>query len=122
MDRYLWVAFGSATGGIARFWLTQMGLAWWGASFPWGTLVINLLGSALIGVFAGMDGALSAQWKLLLMTGVCGGFTTFSSFSLQSLELIERGDVASAMGYVVASVGLCLLGCWIGYAGVTNHL
>ncbi len=115
MDGYLWVALGSAVGGVARFWLTQMGAIWWGAQFPWGTFVINLLGSALIGALAGLDGALSPQWRLLLMTGVCGGFTTFSSFSLQSFELIKLGNTAGAVGYMLMSVTVCLLGCSLGY-------
>jgi len=121
MDRYLWVAFGSALGGMARFWLTQMGNVWWGA-FPWGTLLINLLGSSLIGAFFGFGTALSPSMRLFLMTGVCGGFTTFSAFSLQNLVLIERGEIVSALGYMIASVGLCLFGCWVGYAAATNHL
>ncbi len=122
MDSYLWVALGSAVGGMARFWLTQMGAVWWGAQFPWGTFAINLLGSTVIGVLAGFDGAISAQWRLLLMTGVCGGFTTFSSFSLQTFELIEQGAVASAAGYVALSVVVCLLGCWLGYAAVSSRM
>ena len=122
MDRYLLVAVGSALGGMARFWLTQMGAVWWGAEFPWGTLVINLAGSVVIGIVAGMGGAVSNSMRLLLMTGVCGGFTTFSAFSLQNVELIENGQVVSALGYIAASVLLCVAGCWAGYSGASNHL
>ena len=122
MDRYFWVAAGSALGGMARFWLTQMGAVWWGAEFPWGTLVINLAGSVVIGIVAGMGGAVSNSMRLLLMTGVCGGFTTFSAFSLQNVELIENGQMVSALGYIAASVLLCVAGCWAGYSGASNHL
>jgi len=122
MDRYFWVAAGSALGGMARFWLTQMGAVWWGAEFPWGTLVINLVGSVVIGMVAGLGGAVSNSMRLLLMTGVCGGFTTFSAFSLQNVELIENGQVVSALGYIAASVLLCVAGCWAGYSGASNHL
>jgi len=122
MDRYLLVALGSAVGGMARFWLTQMGAVWWGAEFPWGTLVINLAGSVVIGIVAGMGGAVSNSMRLLLMTGVCGGFTTFSAFSLQNVELIENGQMVSALGYIAASVLLCVAGCWAGYSGASNHL
>jgi len=122
MDRYLLVALGSAAGGMARFWLTQMGAVWWGANFPWGTLVINLLGSVVIGMVAGFGGTVSSSMRLLLMTGVCGGFTTFSAFSLQNVELIENGQTVSALGYIAASVVLCVAGCWAGYAGAANHM
>jgi CrcB protein len=122
MDRYLLVALGSAVGGMARFWLTQMGAVWWGAEFPWGTLVINLVGSVLIGMVAGLGGAVSNSLRILLMTGVCGGFTTFSAFSLQNVELIENGQLGSALGYIALSVLFCVVGCWVGYAGATNHL
>jgi len=122
MDRYFWVAAGSALGGMARFWLTQMGAVWWGAEFPWGTLVINLVGSVVIGMVAGLGGAVSNSMRLLLMTGVCGGFTTFSAFSLQNVELIENGQMVSALGYIAASVLLCVAGCWAGYSGASNHL
>jgi len=122
MDRYLLVALGSAVGGMARFWLTQMGAVWWGAEFPWGTLVINLVGSVLIGMVAGLGGAVSNSLRILLMTGVCGGFTTFSAFSLQNVELIENGQLGSALGYIALSVLFCVAGCWVGYAGATNHL
>ena len=122
MDRYLLVAVGSALGGMARFWLTQMGAVWWGAEFPWGTLVINLVGSVVIGMVAGLGGAVSNSMRLLLMTGVCGGFTTFSAFSLQNVELIENGQMVSALGYIAASVLLCVAGCWAGYSGASNHL
>jgi CrcB protein len=121
MDRYILVALGSAVGGMARLWLTQMGAVWWGP-FPWGTLAINLLGSVAIGIFAGLGTGLSPSLRLLLMTGICGGFTTFSAFSLQNVELIEHGQFASGLGYMALSVFLCVAGCWVGYAGATNHM
>lgn len=115
---YLAVAFGGALGSVTRFWLTGVMLALtgprspWG-TFPWGTLLINVLGSFIIGLVAGLT--LTPErlgWhpsiRILLMTGFCGGFTTFSAFSLQTLELIQTGEMAMAFGYMLASVALCL--------------
>jgi CrcB protein len=110
---YLAVAVGGALGSVTRFWLTGVMMALTGARFPWGTLLINALGSFIIGLVAGLT--LTPErlgWhpsiRILLMIGFCGGFTTFSAFSLQALELIQTGEMAMALGYMVASVALCL--------------
>ncbi len=116
MERYFLVGLGSALGGMARYWLTMAGNVWWG-SFPWGTLVINILGSAVIGAVMGMT-SLPPNLRLFLMTGICGGFTTFSAFSLQTLEMLERGSWPQAAAYGAASVGLCVAGCWLGYTAI----
>lgn len=120
---YLAVAVGGAFGSVMRFWLTGVMMTltgprspWgtfpWG-TFPWGTLLINVLGSFIIGLVAGLT--LTPErlgWhpsiRILLMTGFCGGFTTFSAFSLQTLELIQTGEMAMAFGYMLASVALCV--------------
>src|SRR6185437_16054763 len=117
---YFWVAVGGALGSMARFWLTGA-MAWLtGPRFPWGTLLINVLGSLVIGLVAGLTlvpdrVAWHPDLRIFLMTGVCGGFTTFSSFSLQALELIQAGEVASAVFYATGSVALCLLSVWGGW-------
>ena len=110
---YLAVAVGGAFGSVTRFWLTGVMAALTGPRFPWGTLLINILGSFIIGLVAGLT--LTPErlgWhpsiRILLMTGFCGGFTTFSAFSLQALELIQTGETAMAFGYMLASVALCL--------------
>jgi len=116
---YLWVALGGATGSVARYWLAAAVAALTGPRFPWGTLLINVGGSFVIGWF----GALSAEpgplvvspgMRLLVMVGFCGGFTTFSSFSLQTLELLQAGEVLQAGAYILGSVALCLLFVWFG--------
>jgi CrcB protein len=117
---YVWVAVGSALGGIARFWLTGAIAAVAGSRFPWGTLLINMLGSMVIGATAGVTIAparvvIHPDMRVFVMVGLCGGFTTFSAFSLQTLELLQSGDWMSAGAYVAGSVGLCLLFAWLGW-------
>lgn len=119
--QYLLVAIGSALGGMARFWMGLVVAALTGPRYPWGTLLINVLGSFLIGLVAaaGMPTArfgLPVEARVFLMVGVCGGFTTFSSFSLQTFELLERGEPLAALGYTLGSVVLCVLGTWMGMA------
>ena len=121
---YLWIALGSALGGMARYACSNLAVIWWGPSFPWGTLIINVLGSFVIGFFAaltGPDGRLmvAGDMRQFVMVGLCGGYTTFSSFSLQTLTLAQQGDLARAGANVGASVVLCLLSVWLGYAAVT---
>ena len=111
---YAWVAAGGALGSVARFWLGGWIAAMAGDRFPWGTLAINVLGSAVIGLVAGLTlepGRLGwhADFRIFLMVGICGGFTTFSAFSLQTLELLQLGEVVPAFGYVALSVSVCLI-------------
>ena len=127
MVTYLWVAVGSALGGMARHWCTIVAAKWLGTEFPWGTLLINILGSFVIGLFftlTGVDGRFEVPTdaKAFVMVGICGGYTTFSSFSLQTLALAQEGQWVRAGGYIVASVVLCLLGVWLGhvFASVVN--
>lgn len=120
-DSYLWIAIGSALGGMARHWCNALATEWLGPSFPWGTLFINVTGSLIIGFFFALtDGGgrfeVSTNAKLFVMTGICGGYTTFSAFSLQSLTLLQQGAWLRGGSYVAASVGLCLLAVWAGYA------
>ena len=115
---YLWIALGSGLGGLARFICAGAVTARFGAVFPWGTLVVNVVGSFVIGVFA----AFSARGGWLgdptldafVMIGVCGGYTTFSSVSLQTLELARERAWWHVLANVVVSVGLCLVAVWLG--------
>lgn len=115
---YWYVALGSAIGGMARF-----GLGTWlqeraGPGFPVGTLVVNVSGSLLIGFLFryGLGTATSPEVRLLLTTGFCGGYTTFSTFSFETVRLLEDGEHGRAAVYVALSVALSLLGTWLGFA------
>ena len=117
---YLWVAVGSALGGVARYWLSGVVATAFGESFPWGTLIVNVSGSFLIGFIATIsdpDGRLflSSTTRQFLMTGICGGYTTFSSFSIQTLSLVRDGQWAAAGGNIAGSVILCLMAVWLGH-------
>jgi CrcB protein len=118
------VAIGSGLGGVGRVWATVLATRWLGEALPWGTLGVNLLGSLAIGLVAGLSegGARFAGQPLVrdfFLLGLFGGFTTFSSFSLQTLNLLRDGEVARAAVYVAASAGLCVAAAALGYgAGV----
>lgn len=117
---YVWVAIGGAIGSILRYWLSGVVASAYGETFPLGTLLINITGSFVIGFFAtlsGTDGRLlvSSDARVFVMVGICGGFTTFSSFSLQTLNLARDGDFLRAGVNVVLSVVLCLLFVWVGH-------
>jgi fluoride exporter len=121
MGIYFWIAIGSALGGMARYWLSGVAARLMGETFPWGTLLINIGGSFVIGFFGtltGPDGRIfvGSTARQFVMVGICGGFTTFSSFSLQTLNLLNDGEWVRAGGYTGASVALCLVGVWAGYA------
>jgi CrcB protein len=117
---YLYVAVGGALGSVARFWLSALVAEILGPQFPWGTILINVLGSFAIGFYAtftGPDGRIVVSFgaRAFVMVGVCGGFTTFSAFSLQTLELARQNHWLEAGGNVVLSVVLCLIGVWLGH-------
>ncbi len=117
----LWIALGGALGSLARYYLSEAIALVAGNAFPWGTLLVNVSGSFVIGVVAGGGGEHgrwieSAVARQFLMVGVCGGYTTFSAFSLQAVGLIEGGQIGRAGAYVLASVALCLVATWAGYA------
>ena len=121
---YGWVAFGSALGGMSRYWLGGVVARSVGEAFPYGTLLINVIGSFVIGFVGTLtlpDGPrpASLEFRLFVMVGLCGGFTTFSSFSLQTFELMRSGEGVRATVYVVASVLLCVVGTAMGHALAT---
>jgi len=120
MQTYLWVGLGGALGSMARHWANGAVAALAGIGFPWGTLAVNVLGSLIIGFGAAtMSGEgrfpASEDARLFLMVGLCGGFTTFSAFSLQTLALIQGGQWLPAAANAGLSVGLCLIAVWLGY-------
>jgi len=117
----LWILLGSALGGMARYAFSGFVARRIGEIFPWGTLLVNISGSFVIGLAAGEiapGGALPGNLTVreLVMIGLCGGYTTFSSFSLQTLALARGGDFFRAFGNIAASVLLCFLAAWAGYA------
>lgn len=115
----LYVALGGALGTVARYLLNLAITTRAGDLFPWGTLTINIIGSFVIGLFAALTGpagrvVASPDARLFVLVGLCGGFTTFSSFSLQTLALFEAGEPLRAGANVIASVVLCLIAVWLG--------
>lgn len=122
---YLSIALGGALGSVARFWLSNTMGRTLSATFPWGTLFVNVSGSFLIGFIAaltGPDGRVfaSPNTRLFFMTGLCGGYTTFSSFSLQTLNLARDGEWLQAGANSVASVVACLVAVWLGHLAANS--
>lgn len=120
MTNAIWIFVGSGLGGLARWAASSWIADRWGQTFPWGTLVVNVTGSFAIGLFAtltGPDGRFLAPttFRQFFMIGICGGYTTFSSFSLQTLNLATDGEWSRAGANVLLSVLLCLLGVWLGH-------
>lgn len=129
MAEYLWIAVGSALGGMGRYWFSGFIAERFGESFPWGTVLVNVSGSFVIGFFATLtapDGRLlvGSTARQFVMIGICGGYTTFSSFSLQTLNLVREGEWLRAGGNIILSVALCLVAVWIGHvlAAALNQL
>jgi CrcB protein len=117
---YLWVFLGGGLGSILRYVLSGVVVRHVGETFPWGTLLVNVTGCFVIGLFATFTGA-DSRWmvapsiRTFFMIGVCGGYTTFSAFSLQTLALAQEGEWLRAGANVVLSVVACLLGVWLGH-------
>ncbi len=125
LQTYLWVMLGSALGGGGRYWFSGVVARMFGETFPWGTLLVNVSGSLVIGFFntiTGPDGRLlvATTARQFVMIGLCGGYTTFSSFSLQTLNLARDGEWLRAGGNVVLSVVLCLVAVWVGHLAAAS--
>ena len=120
MGAYAWIALGGALGSAGRYACSGLVGGWFGQTFPLGTLMINVLGSLIIGFFAtltGPDGRMIVpiDVRQFVTIGLCGGFTTFSSFSLETLTLAQDGQYLRAGATVVGSVTLCLGAVWLGH-------
>jgi fluoride exporter len=118
---YIWVAVGGALGSVLRFMLSGLVGRFAGEAMPWGTLAVNVIGSFVIGWFAAATTSggrvfAAPEFRTFVMVGLCGGFTTFSSFSLQTLALFDDGRPLHASANIVASVALCLASVWLGTA------
>ena len=122
---YLWIMVGSALGGASRYWCSGFFANHFGETFPWGTILVNIFGSFIIGFFAtltGPDGRLlvSTEVRQFVMVGFCGGYTTFSSFSLQTLNLVRNDEIVHASANVGVSVFSCLLAVWLGHIAASS--
>lgn len=113
---YALVAFGAALGGVGRYAISVALASREG--FPWGTLAVNLLGCLLVGIaWARLPGGLSDPRWLFLVTGLLGGFTTFSAFSLEMIQMVKHQQVGPALLYVALSIGVGAGLTWLGYTG-----
>lgn len=117
---YIVIGIGSALGGLARYGTGMLAVALLGPAFPWGTILINILGSFIIGGFAtltGPDGRVyvGPLGRQFVMVGLCGGYTTFSAFSLESFALLQQGRLLAAGANIALSLVLCLPAAWLGH-------
>jgi fluoride exporter len=116
---YVLVFVGGGLGASLRHFINVVCAKCIGTSFPWGTFIINITGSTVMGLIAGylaFKGEASQPWRLFIMTGILGGYTTFSAFSLDAATLYERGALALAAAYVLGSVVLSIAGLFAGLA------
>lgn len=120
MLEYLWIAVGGALGSVGRYWVSGVVAQRLGETFPIGTLLINLTGSFVIGLFATLTDPegrflVNPTFRQFFMIGICGGYTTFSSFSLQTLALARNGEWLAAGLNSVLSLAGCLVAVWLGH-------
>ena len=118
MEKYLIVSLGAAIGGSFRYWLSNQVYKILPSTFPYGTLTVNILGSFLLGFiifYFDEKGIISPSLKLFLTIGFCGGFTTFSTFSLETINLLRDSEILLASYNIILSVVLCLLGIYLAY-------
>lgn len=125
MANALWIFIGGGLGSLARWWASGFVAQRFGETFPWGTLLVNVSGSFVIGLFAALTGPdgrwlAPASFRQFFMLGICGGYTTFSSFSLQTLNLVEDGQWFKAGANAILSLVLCLAGVWLGHILAMN--
>lgn len=117
MTQIAFIAVGGAIGALMRFWMSNGIYALLGRGFPYGTLSVNVLGSLMIGILYVVmieRSEFDPVWRALLITGFLGAFTTFSAFSIETMNLLESGEVLKAMLNVFLSVVLCVSACWLG--------
>jgi fluoride exporter len=117
---YISVILGSIVGAVGRFLVSVLFVSQFGDGFPWGTLFVNVTGSLAIGFYAaltGPDGRLfvSVRQRQFVMVGICGGYTTFSAFSLETLRLVQSGNAGTALVYLVVSAVTWIVSVWIGH-------
>jgi CrcB protein len=116
MKHLIFIALGGAGGALARHWMSTLVHNSVNSHFPWGTLAVNLLGSFLIGLMYVViveRGLIHPDWRSVTIVGFLGAFTTFSTFSLETIALMENGQPAAALGYVLLSVLICIVAVWL---------
>ena len=117
MKTLVFIAFGGAFGAVLRYGASSSVYALLGRGFPYGTLFVNVAGSMLIGLLSVLmleRMSVGPEWRAAVLVGVLGSFTTFSTFSLETLNLLEQGEITAALLNMVASVLLCLMAVWLG--------
>lgn len=117
MKQVLAIAAGGALGSVLRFWMSGWVTGMLGRGFPYGTLLVNVSGSLLMGFLYVMlidKFNASAEWRAVLLIGLLGGFTTFSSFSMETFNLLEAGEISKALMNIILSVAVCLTATWLG--------
>ena len=111
------VAIGGAAGAVARYWVVQLALTSWGPGFPWGVMIVNVAGSFLLGLLGVLligKLAVGDELRLTILVGILGAFTTFSTFSLDTLYLLEQAQMIKAAANVARNMLLCLAAVWLG--------
>ena len=119
MDRALLVGIGGFIGSIARYWLAGLVQRWNGTDFPVGTLAVNILGSFVLGLVVALSldrDLINPNARLFLGVGFCGGFTTMSTFSYETIALLREGSFVAGLGNIAASLVSCLTAVWLGDA------
>ncbi|MEO1962883.1 MAG: fluoride efflux transporter CrcB [Cycloclasticus sp.] len=117
MSQILAIAAGGSLGAVMRYLMSTGVYSWLGRGFPYGTLTVNVLGSLAMGLLYELflqRLSISPEVRALLLVGFLGAFTTFSAFSIETVHLIEQGDLLKAVGNILASVILCVLATWCG--------
>lgn len=121
LKNLLLVGLGGSIGSMVRYGITLLARS---KAFPYATVSVNIIGSFIIGLVFAMsmkEQNLSANWKLFLATGICGGFTTFSAFSLENMNLLQDGKIGTALTYIIFSVVLGIAATFLGYQLVMKH-
>jgi len=117
MTHLFYIAVGGAIGAVLRYWVSTGVYSLMGRDLPYGTLVVNVLGSALMGLFYVLlieRMATNGAWRSFLLIGLLGAFTTFSTFSIETLNLLESGELARAVINIMLSLSLCMIAVWLG--------
>jgi fluoride exporter len=119
LTRTLLVALGGLLGSVARYWLSGVVQQASGGEFPFGTLAVNILGSFVVGLIMALSldrGVVAANTRILLTTGFCGGFTTMSTFSYETVALMRDGEMVLALSNLATTMGSCFAAVWAGQA------
>lgn len=119
MDKIFLIALGGAVGSVLRYGVTLLANEHGGTAFPYGTILVNLIGSFLFGllfVYFGNHLGIEPKYKLLLTTGLLGGFTTFSTYTMELLSFLLHGEIAAGLSYLLLNVLGGFLLCWFGFA------